>query len=327
MILSIIVPVYNVEKYLAKCIDSLLQQDLAPESYEIILVNDGSTDGSEAIANAYAKKYSNIKLITQVNKGLSGARNTGIRLAKGEYIQFVDSDDYITPNCLSALLQQLQKDSLQVLRYNYQNVDENYAIIPKSKNALYDISYSTQVETGEVFLANRLGFACFACMFIIQKDFLLRNELYFKEGIYFEDTEWLPRVLIKTSTIASTPTIVYHYLQRVGSITKSVDVEKKKKVANDMYDNIIRTNQFMYDNPSQHVSKWAKVTLSLSVLSLLNYVIVHFPSSYNDYVKKLQNNTIFPLSTAYTTNKQKKHLVLLNISPILYRILRKLFFK
>lgn len=323
MILSIIVPVYNVEKYLAKCIDSLLQQDLAPESYEIILVNDGSTDGSEAIANAYAKKYSNIKLITQVNKGLSGARNTGIRLAKGEYIQFVDSDDYITPNCLSALLQQLQKDSLQVLRYNYQKVDENYAIIPKSKNALNDISYSTQVETGEVFLANRLGFACFACMFIIQKDFLLRNELYFKEGIYFEDTEWLPRVLIKTSTIASTPTIVYHYLQRVGSITQSVDIHKKNKVANDVFDNIIRTNQLMYDYPSEYVSKWVKKTVALSVLSLINYILLHFPGKYNYYIDKLKHENIFPLSRVNTTTKQRLHILFINISPSLYRLVLK----
>ena len=98
MKLSIIVPVYNVADYLPKCLDSLLVQDLSQNEYEIIVVNDGSTDNSGKIAEEYSKTYSNIILINQENQGLSGARNTGIQNAKGEYVQFVDSDDYLEPN-------------------------------------------------------------------------------------------------------------------------------------------------------------------------------------------------------------------------------------
>ena len=121
MQLSIIVPVYNVADYLAKCLDSLLAQDLPQNEYEIIVVNDGSTDNSGEIAQQYADKYANITLINQGNQGLSGARNTGIKCAKGDYIQFVDSDDYLEENVLGGLLKQVEKDNLDVLRFKYQN--------------------------------------------------------------------------------------------------------------------------------------------------------------------------------------------------------------
>ena len=95
---SIVVPVYNVEAYLEKCLDSLVNQNF--DNYEVIIVNDGSTDKSKEIAQRYENKYSNVVLIDQKNKGLGGARNTGIEAVKGEYILFVDSDDYIHPDTL-----------------------------------------------------------------------------------------------------------------------------------------------------------------------------------------------------------------------------------
>ena len=125
MKLSIIVPVYNVADFLTKCLESLLAQDLPQNEYEIIVVNDGSTDNSGEIAQQYADKYANIKLINQANQGLSGARNTGIKHAKGEHIQFVDSDDYIEENVLGGLMKQVEQEDLDVLRFKYQNVRIN----------------------------------------------------------------------------------------------------------------------------------------------------------------------------------------------------------
>ena len=98
MILSIIIPVYNVEKYVEKCIRSCENQDIPKENYEVIVVNDGSPDGSLAIVERLANEFSNIKVINQENKGLSMARNTGLEAAKGEYVWFVDSDDWIEEN-------------------------------------------------------------------------------------------------------------------------------------------------------------------------------------------------------------------------------------
>lgn len=100
MKLSIIIPIYNVEKYLRVCLDSCLKQDVPKSSYEIITVNDGSPDSCDKIIEEYYTKFPNIRVITQKNSGLSVARNNGLNIARGEYVWFVDSDDYITTNCL-----------------------------------------------------------------------------------------------------------------------------------------------------------------------------------------------------------------------------------
>lgn len=126
MLLSIIVPIYKVEPYLRKCVDSLLVQDLSPEEYEIILVDDGSPDDCGKIADEYAARFSNVRGIHQENGGLSVARNTGIMTAQGKYIQFVDSDDYLEPDVLGSLVGRAERDDLDVLRFNYRNVNERY---------------------------------------------------------------------------------------------------------------------------------------------------------------------------------------------------------
>jgi glycosyltransferase involved in cell wall biosynthesis len=108
MKLSIIIPVYNVEKYLSKCLDSVLVDNAF--TGQVICVNDGSTDNSLTILEQYAKKYSNIEIITQSNAGLSATRNAGIKAAKGEYVCFLDSDDYWEPNVISSLMEQVERD-------------------------------------------------------------------------------------------------------------------------------------------------------------------------------------------------------------------------
>ena len=237
MKLSIIVPVYNVADYLQKCLDSLLAQDLPQNEYEIIVVNDGSTDNSGVIAKQYADKYANITLINQENQGLSGARNTGIKHAKGEYIQFVDSDDYLEKNVLGGLIKQVEKDDLDVLRFKYQNVridneTKEYEVFKpyKYSSFLFD-DYTSDVTEGVTFLNERFGTACYAWAFILKRDIL--NNCIFKQGIYFEDTEWTPRMILKAERIASSDTIVYNYLMREGSITKAVNRDKQRKVVED----------------------------------------------------------------------------------------------
>ena len=113
--LSIIVPVYNVENWLSRCASSLINQDLDKSEYEIIFVNDGSTDDSFEIAKKYSESYDNIILISQENKGLSAARNAGINKANGKYIWFVDSDDWIEPNIAGQLLKEAEDCGLDVL--------------------------------------------------------------------------------------------------------------------------------------------------------------------------------------------------------------------
>ena len=168
MLLSIIVPVYNVEQYLRKCVDSLLAQDLSSEEYEIILVDDGSTDQSGTICDEYATSHTNVKVVHQQNGGLSTARNRGIDVSQGEFVQFVDSDDYLEPNVLKTLVEKMETDQLDVLRFNYRNVNERYEEIEPNKDPKRFVSYSDEVCDGLTFLNERLGPACYACQFMVR---------------------------------------------------------------------------------------------------------------------------------------------------------------
>lgn len=171
IILSIIVPIYNVERYLRKCVDSLLAQDIS--NYEIILVDDGSSDGCGAICDEYAHapyniRHTPIKVIHRENGGLSAARNSGIDVAQGKYIMFVDSDDYIEPNVLGCLMKQVKRDNLDVLRYKYQNVNESGKVFnPYKQDARLGNDYSDEVTDGVAFLNTRMNTQCYAVMLIV----------------------------------------------------------------------------------------------------------------------------------------------------------------
>lgn len=318
MKLSIIVPVYNVKDYLAKCLDSLINQDLPHKEYEIIVVNDGSKDNSGKIAEEYSKKYSNIILINQENQGLSGARNTGIANARGEYIQFVDSDDYLEENVLGGLLKQIETYKLDVLRFKYQNVRINaegeYEVYQpyKQSNFLFD-DYSSLPTSGIDFLNKRFGTACYAVMFLIRREIL--DDCKFKCGIYFEDTEWTPRMLIKASKIASIDTIVYNYLMREGSITQAVNKDKQRKVVEDkikLVDSLLEHQKGLSDK------SWFERMIAATVLSIIGYIAADFFSDRKIYLKQLKTRKIYPLSSINTTKQVKRKLQLINLSPALY---------
>lgn len=315
MKLSIIVPVYNVADYLAKCLDSLLVQDLPQNEYEIIVVNDGSTDNSGEIAQQYADKYANITLINQSNQGLSGARNTGIKHANGEYIQFVDSDDYLEENVLGGLMKQVEDDDLNVLRFNYENVNENGEIINPNKDPKHFVDFSNEVVDGLTFLNNKLGPACYAVQFIIKKELLIDNNIIFKSGIYFEDVEWTPRMLLKAGRVASTGAVVYYYLVREGSITKAVNKDKQRKVLEDK----ILLIQSMKEQYCQNTNAiWYLSMIAGTVLSTIGYIATNFYDEYSAYLSKIKELKVYPLSYTQSTPSVKRKLQLINISPSLY---------
>ena len=127
--LSIIIPMYNVEKYIHKCIHSVVQNNLKRDDFEIIIVDDESPDNSLSIATEIAKEFDNITIISQKNKGLGGARNTGIQNAKGKYVLFLDSDDFYTPNSLETILKIAFDNELEILEFGAIVVDSTNKII------------------------------------------------------------------------------------------------------------------------------------------------------------------------------------------------------
>jgi len=362
--LSFIVPVYNVAQYLRKCVESLIKQDFS--DYEIILVDDGSTDESPQICDEFAssKELSSeriselgkpiIRVIHQPNAGLSAARNAGLKMAKGEYVCFVDSDDYWEENVLGTLMFQIESQQLDVLRFNYQNVrlknegvrelesEGNYEVFRPNKDPKRNVDYSDVVTDGETFLNERLGPSCYAVMFVIKRS-LIMNELeservselgnsiedrrlkiedcLFKEGIYFEDVEWTPRMLMRAKRVASTPMVVYNYLWRAGSITLPSDPVKRKKV---IEDKILILRGFKEQSMTMTDSKWFTWMTCTTTMSVLSALTTLSAGERTNYIQELKSLHVFPLSTIRARRKNKIKIWLANINPSLYCKLMRL---
>lgn len=310
--LSVIVPIYKVEKYLRKCVDSLLQQDLSPEEYEIILVDDGSPDGCGEICDEYAVHHPNIMVVHRENGGLSAARNSGMEVAKGKYIQFVDSDDYLEPNVLKSLVDRMDADHLDILRFNYQNVNDQYEVFAPNKDPKRWVDYSDSVCNGMSFLNERLGPACYAWQFVIRRGLL--EGFVFREGIYFEDTEWTPRIMLRAGRASSVDVVVYNYLTREGSITQSIDMEKKSKVLNDK---LLLIDSMKDQMLEVHDKRWFEGMIAQTVISIIGYVADNFYKDRKTIMRELQLKRVFPLSNYLANKTGARRIMLANISPAL----------
>lgn len=308
--LSIIVPIYKVEQYLSKCVDSLLNQDLSLKDYEIILVDDGSPDRCGEICEEYAAHFSNIKVVHRENGGLSAARNSGIEVAQGQYVQFVDSDDYLEPGVLKFLVDKMDADKLEILRFNYQNVDEKYEVFEPNKISKPFVDYRDAVCDGLTFLTDRLGYGCYAWQFMIRRELL--EGCHFKEGIYFEDTEWTPRLLLKAQWVSSTDKLVYNYLMRSGSITQSVDEIKKRKVLNDK---LLLVDAMQEQMANANDKRWFEGMIAQTVLSIFGYVSVNYKTEIAAICNSLKLKNVFPLSTYHATELARRKIRIANVSP------------
>ncbi len=312
MFLSIIVPVYNVKAYLERCVESLLRQDLDRTDYEIILVDDGSTDGGDTLCDELAAREPNIRAIHKENGGLSSARNAGIAVAGGDYIQFVDSDDYLMPGVLKGLREQIERQDLDILRYNYQNVNEAGEVFEPNKASKPFVDYSTEVCDGVSFLTERLGFACYAWQFIVRSDLLKNGKGAFTEGIYFEDVDWTPRILMKAQRAASTETMVYNYLFRTGSITRTPDLAKQKKKLTDRL-RLIDSLQAQSRQARNQI--WFKGMISQIAVSILGEAGLGFFLERRTIIRDLRQKGVFPLSTFHSTASAAKKMRIANLSP------------
>lgn len=223
MLLSIIVPVYQVEEYLETCIKSML--DCNGFSYEIILVLKSSCDRSEAIAKKLKEEHSDIiRIIGQDKEGLSNARNVGLRCAKGKYVVFLDSDDYIDANVFSELLIQLQNEDLIDV------VISDYFIVGNSNN----ISEVNTIE-GEGLLCDNLYISTFlkkrrnywnVWQYVLKRSFLIENNLFFLEGVHSEDIEFATRVILAAREFAFFGKPYYYYrIGRYGSLANNVTLK------------------------------------------------------------------------------------------------------
>ncbi len=233
--ISIIVPIYNEEKYLRRCIDSLLNQ-ICNFDLEILLINDGSIDSSGNIAKDYALRNNKVEYYEQENKGLSAARNLGIRHATGNYIAFVDSDDYIEPNLYQNLLPYMEKN-YDIVKFKIRCVDEEENIVKKYNNIYFEDK--TGPEAFEALLSIHEVLEM-SVGYVYRRDFFIDKHFEFKEGLYHEDFGLIPLVLTQATRVASVNVGYYNYVQTSQSITRGGI--SKVRLCNDLllhYDNMI----------------------------------------------------------------------------------------
>ena len=209
MILTIVLTVYNKESFLQRALDALLNQEGTNEGdYEVLAVNDGSTDGSAAILEEYARLDSRVRILTQQNQGLSMARNNGIEVALGDYVWFVDADDVIASNSVHLICGAIRsKPDVIPIYAKTEGID-------RVRNRI-----DVRAETGKDILR---GWKCEQCgvFWILRKDFLVDNNLRFFKGIYHEDAEFTPRMLYLAKTVKVIPEVLYFVYRDPDSITQ-----------------------------------------------------------------------------------------------------------
>jgi len=216
---SIIVPVYNVEEYIDKCLKSIFNQTY--KDFEVIVVDDGTEDNSMDIVNKY-----DVIVVKEKNSGLSTARNNGVKKAKGEYLLFVDSDDYLEKDLLKNINDNLS-DNPDVLRFQIKEVDED-------KETNYNEEGFDTTNGADAFnKISKYHYIENAWAYAINRKYYLDNNYKFKDGSYHEDFGLIPLVIIKANTVKSISYIGYNYRQRNNSIMNNNDYEKTKKKVKD----------------------------------------------------------------------------------------------
>ncbi len=261
---SIIVPVYNVEKYLAKCLDSLVNQTY--QNIEILIVNDGSTDDSGKIINDFSVKFpEKIKPFYKQNGGLSDARNIGIDNATGDYIGFVDSDDYVLGTMFEEMLDLAEQHSAEMVICNIQKVDERGNVIQK----LTQIPNMPEKIDLETHFSIFSDISYFACNKLFKKD--LFETKRFKKGISFEDIQLIPQLLLECKTIAQTQHFHYQYLERRNSISKT-HTEKGLDILQAVEDVEVAFEKSMYSHKRKELKNFHILEGVYTFLAYLAFV-------------------------------------------------------
>lgn len=225
MKLSIIVPVYNIVNYLNDCVQFVLAQKF--QDWELLLVNDGSTDQSPALCEEWAKKDQRICVVHKTNGGLSDARNAGLLEAKGEYIHFLDGDDYYTSNnVLQILMEQVEHyqhpDTLLFCR-----VDKYEDTGKENKERPYDVDFINQAESTVTIFEHLLRVQRFnmsACFQIVRREFLIENQIFFEKGLLSEDVDWSLTLWQHLKTVKAVNCYGYCYRHRSTSITTTLSI-------------------------------------------------------------------------------------------------------
>lgn len=309
--ISVIVPVYNTENYLRECFDSLVSQTY--KNIEFIIVNDGSKDNSIKIINEYSEKYPNFKVINQENRGYSGARNSGLKIAEGDYIGFVDSDDYISPVMFEKMAQAAEKEQSDIVSCGFFRVFDNKKV--KDSNELYVSLLSKEKENIPELLLDH----AFVWNRIYRKKMLEENNIIFPYDIDFgEDIFFHKKALIFAKKVSYIRDVLYYYRQeRKGAQTTKKD---KRNLS------FIKICSKLYELANENQSKWLNhLTLSLCACGY-ERIEKEYQKEYFEEFRKLILNKPFIINYPDYKNADLKtkfrYIILKILHPILYESLK-----
>lgn len=305
MKISVIIPIYNVGFYLQECVNSVIKQTY--KNLEIILVDDGSTDECPNICDTYAKQYSNVKVVHKQNGGLSDARNVGILNSTGDYLLFLDADDFWKDStAVQSLVDRINLTHADLLNYSY---IKYYEDLKKYINYFEDMEplplEFNKLESIQYLLNNNLYIAS-ACNKLIKKSLFEDGNLYFVKGIYSEDIDWCLRLLIKAESVDFICENFYCYRQRSGSISHTINDKK----CHDLTNNILKCFSMVNKSESLQDVLYKYVAYQYGTFFITQAVAENYQSECINELSK------YKWVLKYHSNNKK--LIILNIMVTLF---------
>ena len=291
--LSIIIPAYNVERYIKACLESILPVTEQGHEVEIIVVNDGSTDNTLYILEAFRESTSvPLTIINQPNGGLSNARNNGLKVAKGRYVWFIDGDDRLLPDVTLPWEEMDESRNIDVIGLEMVQSKESadgINVEASKPYRRYIPPYGTVFRPAKDFLLGRNLMPC-ACAYIIRRQFLVNERLFFRENLYHEDEDFTLRLFLSASSFTATQCCIYNYILHPGTITTTTDLAKQEKRLRDIL-SIIRDIQ---RHPHIDCARYKLDYLAVDTLRLL--LRQHHSKAFQrEVVEALQSLHLFPL--------------------------------
>jgi len=314
MKLSIIIPAYNVEKYLAECLESVFCQGLDNDDFEVLLIDDGSMDTSLQIANRWAKQHPNIRVFHQENQGQAVARNLGIDNAKGDYLMFVDSDDYILPNKIKPLLFTLAENKLDSIIFNAQKQEANGVVVA---NKIGCVEYN-RIYSGEEVALRHYVFGC-VWRNIFSRQIFIDNNLYFSSGFTHEDSELCFRLYPRLKRVLFVDEEIYFYRYNEQSTDRST---AKVKLRRNIESDAIVVSKILsgLNNYSEHLQhRYRKIANSMMVSFFIRIKDndVWQKEEFNERIEWLKSIKVYPIEGMTSSWKSYCLSKLLNFKHLL----------
>lgn len=337
--LSVIIPAYNVEKYIGFCLDSVLGQGIPEEEYEIICINDGSSDNTQKVIEEYVTKHSNIMLINQKNSGVSASRNAGINAAKGKYISFLDGDDFWMPQSFIQIYRYASDQNYWSQKVSPPNVlyysgvrgcIEDFELLRERSNAKSLIVSSP--ESGHDFIS-RKEFNNGVWLYCVSREFLDKINLRFAEDKLCEDGPFTAELLLKAEKIQYFDIDVYFYVIRSNSITTTRDEDRIAKLQDGFRYAISVFSTLIKEHPNMPTKCLARIRTrrdSYVFFMLLRYLRSGNIKGFRTAVKQLKTENLYPIKNFPDDNypgvKWKALTMLINTSSVceVFIILRKI---